>query len=555
MSFRTGSSHVVVSRSKLHFPLSFVLIVGGVLSVSLVSAAVPPATTQVSKLCEVQAGGYGFDQYDSGQQPDQQAIACNLSVPDATSEGNASAGLGPGIPQVGIATTGAQITTYNGIAKANFSANVQYHFEIQLINVLPNPPPALLPVLFGARGDGYSRRVGYGLARSIGVVHLHGDPLDFDDARFEFEAYVVDETAYDPIDEEYQEGGFNETRSLDLFPSHTYSVVMSTACELWAGPVGQNADASAHCLAKVDPLIGFDQARFDAIMGANTFPLSQYYAFVFSENVPLPPPASAVLSVAKSGSGTGTVTSDPAGISCGLDCGETYDTGTVVSLTATPDADSTFTGWTGCDSVDVTDACTVAMTSDRGVTASFRASSTKQYRLKVAASSSKNGAGVIESDDGLISCGDGGACMYDYDEGTTVVLESIQNEGSALVKWTPTWLGCGTEPTCAVTISKNITVKAKFQGPNKLNVKVVSKKGASGTVTSSIPGLDGNPIDCPATICQNYYTLNDTVTLTATPLGISSFAGWKPSSLGCGTNVSCGVAMDRTRNVQAVFAP
>ena len=189
------------------------------------------------------------------------------------------------------------------------------------------------------------------------------------------------------------------------------------------------------------------------------------------------------------------------------------------------------------------------------VSGTITASSTRQYRLKVIASSSKNGAGVIESDDGLISCGDGGACMYNYDEGTTVILEAIPNEGSVFAKWTPTSLGCDTEPTCAVTMSKNITVNAKFQGPNKLKVKVVSKKGDSGTVTSNIPGLDGNPVDCPAILCQNYYSMNDTVTLTATPQGTSSFAGWKPSSLECGTNLSCDVPMDHTRNVQALFGP
>jgi hypothetical protein len=197
------------------------------------------------------------------------------------------------------------------------------------------------------------------------------------------------------------------------------------------------------------------------------------------------------------------------------------------------------------------------MTSDRGVTASFTASasSTKQYRLKVIASSSKNGAGVIDSGDGLISCGDGGACISNFDAGTPVVLEAIPNQGSVFVNWTPTSLGCGTDPTCGVVLIKSMTVKAKFQGPNRLKVKVVSKKGGSGGITSNNPGLDGNPIDCPATLCENYYTLSDTVTLTAKVQGTSTFTGWKPSSLGCGTNLTCDVPMNSTRNVQAIFGP
>jgi hypothetical protein len=253
--------------------------------------AVEPATTQVSKLCEVQAGGYDLDQYDSGAQQYEQAISCNLSVADASSEGNASAGFGPGIPKIGIVKANAQIDTYNGIAKANLAASVQYYFEIQKIKVVPSTPPALLPVLFSARGEGHSQRVGYGLSQSIGVVYIFG----FYDKRFEFEAYVVDEVAYDQIDEEYIEGGFNDTKFLNLSPNYPYSVSMSAGCSLWAGPVGQNAHASVRCSAQVDPFIAFDQSAFDAVMGNQTFALNEHYRIVFSENLPLPPsPTSAM---------------------------------------------------------------------------------------------------------------------------------------------------------------------------------------------------------------------------------------------------------------------
>lgn len=51
--------------------------------------------------------------------------------------------------------------------------------------------------------------------------------------------------------------------------------------------------------------------------------------------------------VQRSGSGSGTVTSNPAGISCGDVCQYLFPEGTVVSLTATPDASSTLGGWRG----------------------------------------------------------------------------------------------------------------------------------------------------------------------------------------------------------------
>ncbi len=76
------------------------------------------------------------------------------------------------------------------------------------------------------------------------------------------------------------------------------------------------------------------------------------------------------LMVSKSGTGAGTVTSSPAGIDCGSDCSETLPSGTSVTLTAAPAADSTFTGWSG-SGCSGTSTCTVVMSEARAVTAQF----------------------------------------------------------------------------------------------------------------------------------------------------------------------------------------
>jgi len=76
------------------------------------------------------------------------------------------------------------------------------------------------------------------------------------------------------------------------------------------------------------------------------------------------------LSVNKSGSGTGLVTSLSAGINCGIDCMETYNEGTPVTLSASPDADSTFEGWSG-GGCGGTGTCQVTMDADTTVTATF----------------------------------------------------------------------------------------------------------------------------------------------------------------------------------------
>jgi Ca2+-binding RTX toxin-like protein len=75
------------------------------------------------------------------------------------------------------------------------------------------------------------------------------------------------------------------------------------------------------------------------------------------------------LTVTKAGTGSGTVTSNPSGISCGADCSETFVCGTAVTLTATADASSTFRGWGGACSGRST--CSVTVDANKSVTATF----------------------------------------------------------------------------------------------------------------------------------------------------------------------------------------
>lgn len=74
------------------------------------------------------------------------------------------------------------------------------------------------------------------------------------------------------------------------------------------------------------------------------------------------------LTIIKAGTGTGVVTSSPAGISCGATCSAMFSYGQHVTLSASAAAGSTFTGWSACGS---SPTCTVAMKAARSVTATF----------------------------------------------------------------------------------------------------------------------------------------------------------------------------------------
>jgi PASTA domain-containing protein/List-Bact-rpt repeat protein len=76
------------------------------------------------------------------------------------------------------------------------------------------------------------------------------------------------------------------------------------------------------------------------------------------------------LGLTKAGSGTGTVTSSPSGISCGSTCEHVFTHGTAVTLTAAASASSRFAGWSGACSG--TGSCTLTMSAARSVTATFK---------------------------------------------------------------------------------------------------------------------------------------------------------------------------------------
>ncbi len=90
-----------------------------------------------------------------------------------------------------------------------------------------------------------------------------------------------------------------------------------------------------------------------------------------NNNPPPPPPStSANLSVLKSGSGSGSVSGGT--ISCGSKCTVALSPGSSITLTATPDSGSTFAGWSGA--CTGTETCTITVSANTFVTATFTAS-------------------------------------------------------------------------------------------------------------------------------------------------------------------------------------
>jgi len=240
------------------------------------------------------------------------------------------------------------------------------------------------------------------------------------------------------------------------------------------------------------------------------------------------------LTVIKNGTGSGTVTSAPAGINCGSTCSYAFAYNTVVTLTASPTAPSTFTGWSGACSG--TGTCTVTMSSARSVTATFTAPGNQTLTV----TKSGTGSGMVTSSPAGINCG--ADCSEAYIYNTSVTLTAVPAAGSTFTGWSGG--GCSGTSTCILTMTAATTVTANFnlQTPTL----TVNKTGTGGgTVTSNPAG-----INCGAD-CSEAYTYNTSVTLTATAVAGSTFTGWNGG--GCSGTGTCTIVMTTATTVTANF--
>jgi hypothetical protein len=192
----------------------------------------------------------------------------------ATFSGTARTFVAPDGP---VATT--DVTKTSGVGVAVFGVSLLYYVGI---NQIATPPfmPSGIPVTFGISVGVLGENEGAGLVVGIATSRVDGFSNVSGDLYLE-----IDETA----------------TNLDLFlgnsgdvlydPSEGPAIARVFLTTLCGGGGGGIPGPAAHITCTADPLIGFDQAAFDALEGSKTFPLAQYFAFVFSEGLAAPSPS------------------------------------------------------------------------------------------------------------------------------------------------------------------------------------------------------------------------------------------------------------------------
>jgi len=258
---------------------------------------------------------------------------------------------------------------------------------------------------------------------------------------------------------------------------------------------------------------------------------------VFNRFITGTAPTSFALAVTKSGTGTGTVTSSPPGISCGTTCSANFDNATVVSLTATPDSGSTFAGWSG--SCTGTGACSVTMDAAKSVSANF---STNAGPFALTVSKSGTGTGTVASTPSGISCGT--TCSASFASGTVVSLAATPDSGSTFAGWGGACSGTG---ACSVTMNSAQSVSATFNS----NPSV-----ALSSVTLNPTSLVGGNSSAGTVTLTGAATANVVVTLSSNnasatvPASVIVAQGATTASFSIGTTP---VASSTVATISAVF--
>jgi hypothetical protein len=181
-------------------------------------------------------------------------------------------------------------------------------------------------------------------------------------------------------------------------------------------------------------------------------------------------------------SGSGSVTSSPAGMNCPSVCSDGYASNTSVTLTATPANGWSFSGWsfgiatgglgTPCSGAGA-GPCTVIMNTATSVTAIFTQIT---YPLSV----SVFGNGTVTSSPSGIACGV--TCSASFGSGTPVTLTATPAQGAVFNGWGGVCSGTG---NCIVTMNAAANVSAAFSGNGTPQ--------ATQTWVSAASGSDSNP--------------------------------------------------------------
>jgi hypothetical protein len=251
--------------------------------------------------------------------------------------------------------------------------------------------------------------------------------------------------------------------------------------------------------------------------------------------------------------GSGTVVSDPPGLSCGSSadaslggCDATFGQGSTVRLVPAPGPGSTFGGWGGPCAGAPAAGCRVTVAEETPVAVAFRspAGAPGEEVLTVHAS----GTGVTSTPPGILCPG---ACSATFAPGTAVTLvpAGIAAWGGACFGFSA--LGGGQPCQVVVDGPTSVVAQGVQQSPPLPSPGLsVAADGPGGVVSGKnirCGGLTGTKSDC-----EHAFRQNTLVTLKAVASKKGAFVSWRGFCIGTKGRI-CKLRMTSSKNALAFF--
>jgi hypothetical protein len=244
-------------------------------------------------------------------------------------------------------------------------------------------------------------------------------------------------------------------------------------------------------------------------------------------------------------SGTGTVSSSPAGINCPAACSAAFPSGTEVTLSAAAGSGYFFAGWSGggCGSGA---SCVLAISAATSLTATFASGGAPGASVTV--SSPSSGATVVSpvqftATGSSPTCAKGVSAMGIYTASGKLAYKVSGASLNAALSLSPGTYNTEVQEWDNCNASAKMPIKIVVVNAASAYTLSVELSG-TGTVSSSPAG-----INCPAA-CSAAFPSGTEVTLSAAAVSGYFFAGW---SGGCGSGASCTVAISAATSLTATF--
>ncbi|HEX2959890.1 MAG TPA: immunoglobulin domain-containing protein [Chitinispirillaceae bacterium] len=204
--------------------------------------------------------------------------------------------------------------------------------------------------------------------------------------------------------------------------------------------------------------------------------------------------------------------------------GGTYDSGTVVTLTASTSPGYEFSSWSG-SATGTNASVTVVMTGNKSVTANFSVHILPQYTLTTVVNPTTGGSVSLSPSGGT------------YDSGTVVTLTASNASGYDFSGWAGSVTGTSTSTTVTMTGNKSVTANFSVHVLPRYTLTTTVQPSAGGSITLSPSG--------------DTYDSGTVVTLTASKASGYDFSNWSGSA--SGTSTSATVTMTGNKSVTANF--